>query len=268
MPPSLPAATNPQSAVHAGRPRVRARGLVLTLALPLVFAALPLLASGCASLSQSRSEAQSEPRESPGPTAMQPPQTNGDDLGTDLVFERAATQLLPAKALPSDLFMQQRIEIEWEGRSEGFDAAVQKRGDVLTLMGLGPFSTRAFTLVLEADGRVRFEQHIDRPLPFAPSHILADVQRVFYPWFEVPATCDACERSTRLDRLLVSEQYAGGRLHERRFRLLDHPERGEIVIRYRGHGEPLANVPREATVENGWFGYRLRVETTRARALD
>jgi hypothetical protein len=192
---------------------------------------------------------------------------NESDLARSRAFERAATQLLPASTLREDLLMQQRIEIEWDGRREGFDAAVQKRGETLTLMGLGPFSTRAFTLVLEADGAIRFERHIDRALPFDPEHILADVQRVFYPWFAEPARCDACDRSTAREGLEVHERFERGRLVERRFVLPAYPTRGAVTIRY-GEAWDEVGVPREAQVENGWFGYRLDVETTRAQRID
>lgn len=187
-------------------------------------------------------------------------QSSMSDAGFDV------PTLLPADALSEDIVMQQRITVKWNGREESFGAVLQKRGQELLLLGLGPMNTVGFRLSL-VDRRVSFENRTGRDMPFVPERILADVQRVFYPWIEGGARCTRCDRRAIRGDLEIVEHIGDAHLEERRFLLRDRPERGEIVVRYEDWPDGAIAAHR-ATLSNGWFGYDLLIETTSAERLD
>ncbi|MFO0690673.1 MAG: DUF3261 domain-containing protein [Myxococcota bacterium] len=209
-----------------------------------------------------------------GPTAGEA----GPEAEQRKSIEAAALALLPVDAWPGSRLLRQRVEVEWPSGGEGFDAVLQRRPGELALIGLGPMNLVGFRLALVAVGeavageggsRIEFENRSGRPLPFAPAHILADVQRVFYRWLPEAAISDCpgvCERSGRVGAVAVWERHAAGRLLERRFVIADRLEAGEVRIRYADwQGEPA--LPRRVELENGWFGYRLAIETLEATPL-
>lgn len=174
-------------------------------------------------------------------------------------IEEIATTLLPAGALSGELVLRQRVTVRWGEHEEGFDAVLQKRGEELLLVGLGPMSTVAFSLRLEGDRDVVFENHSGRELPFRPEYILADVQRIFYPWLREASACRLCERRGIRVGLEIHERIGVEHLEQRRFTIPGRPERGELDIRYEDWaGDPA--IPRRATLRSGWLGYELVVE--------
>ena len=186
----------------------------------------------------------------------------------DLVrrIESAALTLLPVDAWPAERFLRQRVRIEWGGGSESFDAVLQRRPGELSLIGLGPMNLVGFRLALLATpgsggpDELEFENRSGRELPFSPTHMLADVQRVFYPWLLEGAACGNCERNGRRGSVAVFEKLTGGQLVERRFEIPSDPEAGSVRIRYADwQGDPA--VPRQVVIGNGWFGYRITIET-------
>ena len=155
-------------------------------------------------------------------------------------------ELVDPATIPDDFLARQRVRATWIDGEVEFDAVLQKQGDALTMVGLTPFGTRAFTLA-QKGREVSFTKEIDRDLPFPPRNILLDVQRALFP---------AGERAGEE----VLERIEGGRLMERSFRRRDGKPAGQIVITYEG-GMVGIEPPRVLVLENGWFGYRLRVET-------
>lgn len=172
--------------------------------------------------------------------------------------------LVPVADIAPDFIARQRVVATASGRPHGFDAALQRRGDALTLVGLTPFGARAF--VIEQRGQsVAFTPHLTRSLPFPPRFILLDVHRALFMGLPAPHPADGEQRGAR-DGEEITERYAGGRLTERRFRRLDGHPAGEVVVRYDGGMEP-PRPPRALTLRNGWLGYELRVETLSWQAL-
>jgi len=192
---------------------------------------------------------------------------------TARTLESAALALLPVETWPVGLLLRQRVRIDWPGGSESFDAVLQRRPGELALVGLGPMNQVGFRIALVAaagpDGgveKIELENRSGRDLPFSPAHILGDVQRVFYPWLIHAPECGACARSGRKGQLAVWERFANGRLDERRFTIPGALERGEIQIRYSDwQGEPA--FPGRVDLDNGWFGYRLTLETLESTTL-
>lgn len=166
----------------------------------------------------------------------------------------------PPAALPYDFQWRQRVTAEWPDGKQSFEAVLQKRGGELLLLGLSPMGLPGFTLALREDASIAFDNRTDTELPFPPAFILADVQRVFFPWLEpVPADFEG-ERTGTAFGLDVRERYSQGRLVSRAFQWSDAPEKGTVRVDYEGT-RPEQDAPERVLVTNGWFNYRLRIDT-------
>lgn len=150
--------------------------------------------------------------------------------------------LLPYDALETRAVWRQRVTAIWPDGTQSFDAALQRTDDALSLIGLSPLGPPGFVIRHDAAG-VHFTNHTDRTLPFAPTYMLADVQKVHYPWLP-PGATDGNRAG-----YAITETHADGRLTRRVFR---HPERPTITVTYDGD---------TATLRNEGLGYTLRVET-------
>ena len=170
--------------------------------------------------------------------------------------------LQPATTLATDVLWQQRITAHWgEDGQRGFDAAVQKQGATLTVIGMSPLGQAGFVMVQGPTG-VTFENHTDMHLPFPARFVLLDVQRTFFPWLPAMEAPADGERSGIVAGEQVVEIHAKGRLVERRFTRLSGQPAGSIVIRYEWGDEAAGRIaPRRAVLDNGWFGYRMTVDT-------
>jgi len=201
-----------------------------------------------------------------GPTASEPERTALRATRLSTEAQRRVTRLRSPSVLERDILLRQRVTARWAERSDSFEAVVQNRSDALTIIGLGPMAMRSFTLTLDTRG-VSVDNRTGRDLPFVAEHILADIQRVFYPWFEASHACSACDRQTAGTGLIVRERIEEGVLRERRFEIAGEPDAGEVVIHYRDWW-PDPSIPGHVVIENGWFGYELTIETTSAERLD
>jgi hypothetical protein len=176
-------------------------------------------------------------------------------------------QLRPAGALAADVLWQQRVTVAWSPEeARGFDAAIQKLGDTLTVVGLSPVGTAGFVILLR-DGELELRNETGADLPVPPRFIVLDIQRVFFPWLPAGGATPADgERAGVVDGERVVETWAGGRLRERRFTRLDGAPEGAIRIRYEW-GDGAVAAPARAVLDSGWFGYRLTIDTQRETLL-
>ena len=169
--------------------------------------------------------------------------------------------LQPAAALATDMLLQQRVTATWgEDGQRGFDAAIQKQGDTLTVIGLSPVGSAGFAMIMRGS-MVELRNDTDQDLPFPARFIMLDVQRTFYPWLGGPPTSDGAREGNVFDEH-VQETWSHGRLVERRFQRLDAKPVGDIAITYDwtdARADQL--VPRHIVLHNGWFGYRLTIDT-------
>jgi hypothetical protein len=162
----------------------------------------------------------------------------------------------PATITP-DFLVRQTVEARHGAMSFRFDAALQKHGNTLTLIGFAPFGARAFVLK-QTGSDVQFTQYLGRDLPFPPKYMLIDIDRAFFD--EIPGGPHPDgEHSAQLNGEEIRETWAGGRLMQRRFRRLDGSPAGEIVIRYQGGMVPPLP-PARVEFHNGWFGYDLAID--------
>lgn len=171
-------------------------------------------------------------------------------------------ELVPPGELPGAVLYRQRVETRFPGRPPArFQAVVQKKGDALLVVGLGPMATRAFTIALR--GReVTAEYRAPEARALPPGHLLQDVQRAFFRGLPGPLPDGEHAGQDRGEEL--RERWAEGRLLERTFQRQDAPGRLRLV--YEGgwvHGE----APPPVRLENGWLDYELAIETLEARPL-
>lgn len=168
-------------------------------------------------------------------------------------------QLRAVAALGDDVLWQQHVTASWQGGQRGFDAAVQKRGDELTVLGLSPTGAMGFAIVLSPAG-VDLRGELAQQLPFPPRFVLLDVQRAFYPWLAGATPRADGEHEQVVDGEVVREAWQGGRLRQRSFRRQDGEPAGSITVRYEWR-QPDWSAPTHAELDNGWFGYRLSIDT-------
>jgi uncharacterized protein DUF3261 len=173
-------------------------------------------------------------------------------------------ELRSPAGLGDEFALEQRIRTESPEGAHEFRAVLQKRGDTLVVVGLGPHGGRGFVLTQEGE-RVRFESHLPRELPFPPRFMLLDVHRAFFAGLAGPL--DDGEHRERIDGEEVVERWQGGRLRERTFRRLDGRPEGTIRVTYEG-GLGGDQPPSVVHLDNGWFGYRLTITTLSHRVLD
>lgn len=173
-------------------------------------------------------------------------------------------ELVPTSAMGPDFLAQQQVSGRYKDQDFQFSAALQKRGGSLKVVGLTPFSTKAF--LLEQRGvEVTFQPFTDRPPPFPPRYMLQDIHRTFFAALAAPRP-DGEHREEREGELVI-EQWQGGKLLRRSFRRLDGKPPGEIRVDYGEGLAPRGPLPPSVTFENGWFGYRLAIETGSYQAL-
>lgn len=167
--------------------------------------------------------------------------------------------------LGGDFQWRQQVTAQWPTGTRTFDAILSKEGSSLLLVGLGPMDTPGFILRVDDKGVLSVENNTGQPMPFDAKFVLLDVQRAFYPWF--PAGLASGTRSVTRDGETVEETWRDGRLQKRRFVRVDGNPRGVIEVSYVGWS-PSDRAPKRATLENGWHGYTLIIETLEQTNVD
>ena len=173
------------------------------------------------------------------------------------------------QGVQGDFMARQKLSGRHGDRDFAFEAVLQLRGGTLTVLGLTPFGTKAF--LLEQTGTdVSFRPLIDREIPFPPEYILQDIHRVWLwharlPWGD-RAPNQAEDPSVEIAGERVTEQWIDGALVRRSFERLDGQPPGTIRVDYMG-GQRRGQPARQVVLDNGWFGYRLEIETLEWRAL-
>ena len=139
--------------------------------------------------------------------------------------------LRPATALPFDVLWHQRVTAHWgDEQHRGFDAAVQKLGDTLTVLGFAPTGAVGFT-ILEQGTEVELRNQSGQPMPFPPRYVLLDVQRTFAR--------------------------------------LDGDPAGLVRVRYDWTADDAGRLaPHHIELDSEWFGYRLTIDTHAEERLE
>jgi hypothetical protein len=168
--------------------------------------------------------------------------------------------LHPPRTLGPDFMVRQTLTLhavhDGEPVTAEFDAVLQKRGDELLVLGLGPMNVKAFT-VKQDETTIAFDQFMGPPLAFAPRDIIVDVHRVFFK--RLPGPAPDGTRAGELDGEHVEETWEGGELRRIVFTRPGEPLRGAVRVEL-GPGCTQARCePETATLHNEWFGYTLDV---------
>lgn len=177
-------------------------------------------------------------------------------------------ELISTEALTQDFLARQKLEGKFGEREFKFEAVLQLRGGTLTVLGLTPFGTKAF--VLEQTGtQVSFKALIDREIPFPAEYMLQDIHRAWLwhvrlPWADQPPPAGSSSVEIAGER--VTETWTDAGLVRRTFERLDGEPSGVISIDYVG-GHQAGQPAKQVVLDNGWFGYRLEIQTTQWRAL-
>lgn len=175
--------------------------------------------------------------------------------------------LIASSELGPDFLARQKLSGTHGDEHFRFEAVLQLRGGVLTVIGLTPFNAKAFVLT-QTGTEVEFQQFIERELPFPPQYILQDIHRTWFwqqrlPWGDHPSE-ESPQAEVEGER--VRETWQDGSLVRRSFERLDGSPAGQLRIDYVGghrKGKPAPHV----VIDNAWFGYRLEIETAQWRAL-
>ena len=165
--------------------------------------------------------------------------------------------LLPPSAMTDDFSWRQRVTVQYgDNAARSFDAVLQKKGAVLSLVGLTPINTVTF-LVRQEGTNVTFDNRTGQSLPFDGRHILQDVQRVFFPWL----TEDVVD-GTRTGVVLgetVTERLRSGRVVERVF---DRDGLPSVRVALNPADRPGSGPAPTAVLTNDRYGYRLVIATS------
>lgn len=177
-------------------------------------------------------------------------------------------ELIPTDQMGRDFMARQKLAGRFGEQEFRFEAVLQLHGGKLTVLGLTPFGTKAFVLV-QTGTEVEFTPLIDREIPFPPEYMLQDIHRAWLwharlPWGDAAPSEPAVTVEVAGER--VSEQWGADGLVQRSFARIDGQPPGEIRIEYVG-GQRSGHPAKHVVLDNGWFGYRLEIETTDWRAL-
>lgn len=172
-------------------------------------------------------------------------------------------ELQDPSSIAQDFVWQQEVTSDYQGRTTSGVVVVQKEGPRLTTVGLTPFGTRAF--VLEQNGsRLTFTKFVAVDLKISPRVMLVDINRAFLIGARSAARPDGVH-TYRRDGEIVKETWKKGRIVQRSFERPGGPK-GLIVVRY-GEGMRGIEPPPEVVLENGWYGYKLKIRTLSASPL-
>lgn len=139
-------------------------------------------------------------------------------------------------SVQADFFLRQEILARHKGRSVKYQGALEKRGDVLRLVGLTPYGSPAF-MVEQSGDQVRFIAYVELDVPFDPAHMLLDVHRVLFAGSGIGARlADGVHEFERPGGNVV-ETWAAGSITSRVF--MDSESTAEIVrVDFQGALEP------------------------------
>lgn len=178
--------------------------------------------------------------------------------------------LLAPSTLSFDFQWRQRVTARWPTGTHSFEAVLQKRAGELMLVGLSPLGLPGFVFKLSESGALHVENRTGQALPFEPAYVVADVQRVFFPWLSAPAAGFSGERSGQRAETQVFERYRVGQLQERQLTRTTPSGMERIEIRYFGAEHPgpsPKDAPDRAELKNQLLGYELVIETVEQTRL-
>jgi len=169
------------------------------------------------------------------------------------------------KTIAANFFVRQTLTVHTTDKQgkpveAELEAVLQKQGDTLQVVGFGPMSVKAFTLVHKGD-RIVFDQFYGPQMPFSPRNIVVDIHRVFF--MRLPPPTDpkfTGVNKGELDGEHVEETWKDGQLRATTFTRPGDPKlKGAIRIQLSDGCDPQHCEPETAQLRNEWFGYTLSI---------
>ena len=180
-------------------------------------------------------------------------------------IQGAKQALVPVSEIPVDFLARQRLSGRMGEHDLHSEVILQKQGEVLTLLGLTPFGTKAFSLV-QRGVETEFTSFIEVALPFPPELMLADIHRTLFAGIGGQGSPDG-HRRLRLKGERIDETWLSGQLRERVYRRRRGRPKGLIIIDY-GEGMSAWTPPPKITIDNQRIGYQVTIETVVYQPLD
>jgi len=135
------------------------------------------------------------------------------------------------------------------------EAVLQKQGDTLLILGLGPMNVKAFTLTHKGSA-LEFQQFVGPELPFSPRNIVVDVHRVLFKRLPVPSEATTVVKGD-LDGEHVEETWKDGQL---RTRVFTRPGfKGAVRVELGDGCTQTVCEPVSAKLTNEWFDYSIDI---------
>jgi len=174
--------------------------------------------------------------------------------------------VLPSPArLEANFFLRQAILARHERRSVMFEAALEKRDDVLRLVGLTPYGSPAF-MIEQTGTEVRFINYVQVDLPFDPIHMLSDVHRVLIEGSGMGARLGDGNHNFESAAGSIVETWSDGRIVSRVF--IDRDSTTELSrIEFRGARDPGSITSPFVILRDRTRGYELEIKTVEQRLL-
>lgn len=175
-------------------------------------------------------------------------------------------QSLPSPArFEENFFLRQEIVARHKGRSVTFRTALEKREDVLRLVGLTPFGSRAF--MIEQSGRdVQFKEYVHLGIPFDPMNMLVDVHRVLFEGSGIGAHLGDGTHEFESASGSIVEAWADGSIVSRVF--LDADSTTELSrIEFRGVRDAASVTSPLVLLYDRARNYELEIKTVEQRLL-
>jgi hypothetical protein len=156
----------------------------------------------------------------------------------------------------------QRVRGKHGTEDVAFECVVQLSQSKLTVLGMTPYSARAF--VIEQDGvAVQSRAFMMRDVAVDPLQVLYDIHRVFFRGLPAPQTDGTHELLDHGE--VVRELWQDGHLVERRFHALDTYSR-LLVVEFEGPPAPV--IASRVRLTNLHYGYSLEFENLEQQRLD
>lgn len=168
--------------------------------------------------------------------------------------------LHPPSELTPEFSVNQHVEAFAQGRSGGFDSVLQKHGNELVIVGLGPAGVRAFLLKQSGDA-ITAEQYFGPKPPFPPRNVVIDVHRAFFKRLPSPPPGASIIKG-KVDDEDVEEDWKGDNLVERRFFRPGTGYQGAVRVTYSPGCTREHCAPPQLKIVNEWFGYSLKIDCT------
>jgi hypothetical protein len=172
--------------------------------------------------------------------------------------------LIPTVDLGPPFMVEQQLSGQYGTQDVKLECVVQLSKGKLTVLGLTPFGTRAFSIE-QVGTDVHFEQYVERDIPFDPVHVLYDLHRVFFRRLRaVPGKNGMYAEQDHGE--MLRERWDRGVLVERRYESLEGPVANIIIVTYEGPPAPV--IARRVKITNVAYSYTLTIDNVEQKLLE